>query len=98
VAETVRLLNEAKVPCSPIMTSKDMAEDPQYRARRVHIEWEDEQVGRVKGIGLVPKFSLTPGKVFRGAVGIGHDNRRVYGELLGLADAEIASLERDKVI
>jgi crotonobetainyl-CoA:carnitine CoA-transferase CaiB-like acyl-CoA transferase len=98
VAETVRILNEAKVPCSPIMTSKDMAEDSQYKARQMHIEWEDEQVGRVKGVGIVPKFSLTPGKVFRGAVAIGHDNRRVYGELLGLPDAEIASLERDKVI
>jgi crotonobetainyl-CoA:carnitine CoA-transferase CaiB-like acyl-CoA transferase len=98
VAEAVRTMNEAKVPCSPIMTSKDMAEDPHYKARAMHIEWEDEQVGRVKGIGIAPKFSLTPGKVFRGSVSVGHDNRRVYGELLRLGDQEIESLEQAGII
>jgi crotonobetainyl-CoA:carnitine CoA-transferase CaiB-like acyl-CoA transferase len=98
VAEVVRIMNEAQVPCSPIMSSKDMAEDPHYQARGTHLEWEDELVGRVKGIGIAPKFSLTPGRVVRGSVGIGHDNRRVYGELLGLSDGEIEGLKRDAVI
>jgi crotonobetainyl-CoA:carnitine CoA-transferase CaiB-like acyl-CoA transferase len=98
VAEVVRIMNEAQVPCSPIMTSQDMAEDPHYAARQMHVEWEDEQVGRVKGIGIAPKFSLTPGQIFRGSVGIGHDNRRVYGELLGLTNEEIEHLTAEKVI
>lgn len=97
-AEVVRILNEAQVPCSPIMTAKDLAEDPHYKAREIHVEWEDLQVGKVKGIGVVPKFSATPGKIWRGAPGIGHDNQRVYGELLGLGAAEIESLKRGKVI
>jgi len=96
--EVVRILNEFQVPCSPIMTSKDIAEDPHYRARNMHIEWEDLQVGNVKGIGVVPKFSRTPGKVWRGAPPIGHDNQRIYGELLGLSADEIAALRGDKVI
>jgi len=97
-ADVVRLLNEAQVPCSPIMTAKDIAEDPHYRARQVHVEWEDLQAGPVKGIGIVPKFSETPGKIWRGAPGLGHDNQRVYGELLGLGSAELDSLRREKVI
>ncbi|HLW70382.1 MAG TPA: CoA transferase [Candidatus Binataceae bacterium] len=96
--EVVRILNEHQVPCSPIMTSKDIAEDPHYRARNMHIEWEDLQVGRVRGIGVVPKFSKTPGKVWRGAPPIGHDNQRIYGEMLGLSADELAALRRDKVI
>ncbi|MGH7841391.1 MAG: CaiB/BaiF CoA transferase family protein [Candidatus Binataceae bacterium] len=96
--EVVKLLNEHQVPCSPIMTSRDMAEDPHYRARNMHIEWDDLQVGRVKGIGVVPKFSQTPGKVWRGAPPIGHDNQRIYGELLGLSADELDSLRRDRVI
>ncbi len=84
--------------CTPIMSSKDIAGDPQYQAREMHVEWDDEQVGRVKGIGIVPKFSLTPGKILRGAVGVGHDNARVYGDLLGLAPADLEALKRDKVI
>ena len=98
VADVVRIMNEAQVPCSPIMSSKDIAEDPHYDARAMHLEWEDEQVGRVKGIGIAPKFSLTPGKIFRGSVGIGHDNRCVYGGVLGLTDAEIESLTSEKII
>jgi crotonobetainyl-CoA:carnitine CoA-transferase CaiB-like acyl-CoA transferase len=97
-AEVVRILNEAQVPCSPIMTAKDLAEDPHYKARQMHIEWEDLQAGPVKGIGIVPKFSATPGKVWRGAPGVGHDNQRVYGDLLGLSAAELDSLRREKVI
>jgi L-carnitine CoA-transferase len=64
VAEVVEILgNQAKVPCGPILSSKDIAEDPHYRARGVHVEWEDEQVGPVKGIGVIPKFSKTPGAI-----------------------------------
>jgi crotonobetainyl-CoA:carnitine CoA-transferase CaiB-like acyl-CoA transferase len=96
--EVVRLLNEAQVPCSPIMTAKDTAEDPHYKARQVHVEWDDEQVGRVTGIGVVPTFSRTPGKIWRGSVRVGHDNQRVYGEWLGLSRSELESLARERVI
>jgi crotonobetainyl-CoA:carnitine CoA-transferase CaiB-like acyl-CoA transferase len=96
--EVVKILNEFQVPCAPIMTSADIADDPHYRARNMHVEWDDLQTGHVKGIGVVPKFSKTPGKIWRGAPGIGHDNHRVYGELLGLSSGEIASLAREKVI
>lgn len=97
-AQVERLLNEAKVPCSRIMSSTAIAQNPHYRARQVHVEWEDEQVGRVKGIGIVPKFSATPGRIFRGSVPVGHDNRRVFGDLLGLGPAEIESLQRERII
>jgi crotonobetainyl-CoA:carnitine CoA-transferase CaiB-like acyl-CoA transferase len=98
VAEVVRAMTDGKVPCSPIMSSKDIAEDPQYRARQMHIEWEDEQVGKVRGIGIAPRFSLTPGKVVRGSVPIGHDNERVLCGLLGLSASELEALRKDKVI
>jgi len=97
-AEVVKLLNEAQVPCARIMTSKDAAEDPHYQARRMHIEWDDPQAGRVKGIGVVPKFSRTPGKIWRGSVPVGYDNQRVYGELVGVGSEELQALEPDGVI
>ena len=96
--EVVRILNAAQVPCSSMMTAEDMAHDPHYRARSMHIEWDDLQAGRVKGIGIVPKFSATPGKVWRGAPKLGQDNERVYCDLLGMSNDEIEALRRDKVI
>ncbi len=98
VEEVVRHMNEYNVACNRIMSSKDAAENAQYKARDIHVGWTDEQVGPVKGTGIIPKFSLTPGKVFRGAVGVGHDNQRVFGELLGLRPGELEELRRDKVI
>ncbi len=98
VKEVVDAFANGKVPCAPIMSSKEMAEDPQYRARNMHVEWEDEQVGRVTGIGVAPKFSLTPGKIVRGSVPVGHDNDRVYRQMLGVSADDIEALRRDKVI
>ena len=45
VNEVVTAMRRGNVPCSPIMTSKDIAQDPHYNARGMHVEWEDEQVG-----------------------------------------------------
>jgi crotonobetainyl-CoA:carnitine CoA-transferase CaiB-like acyl-CoA transferase len=98
VKEVEKAFNDAKVACCPIMTSRDMAEDPHYRARGVHIEWEDSQVGTVKGIGPVPKFSLTPGRIWRGSVPVGHDNEIVYGKVAGLSSAEIAVLRENGIV
>ncbi len=97
-AEVVRVLNEAQVPCAKIMNSGDIAEDPHYRARGMHVEWDDEQIGRVRGIGVVPKFSKTPGRIWRGTVAVGHDNQRVYGDWLGKSANEVEALRRDGVI
>jgi crotonobetainyl-CoA:carnitine CoA-transferase CaiB-like acyl-CoA transferase len=95
--EVERIFNEAQVGCCRIMTSKDIAENPQYRARQMHVEWDDPQAGRVKGIGIVPQFSLTPGRVWRGSVRVGHDNVRVYRDLVGLSDGEIDQLRNEGV-
>ncbi len=99
VKEAVAALNDAQVPCSPIMTARDMAEDPHYEARGVHVEWEDLCLGRkVKGTGSVPKFSRTPGEIWRGSVPIGYDNQMVYQDLLGLDSSEISELQEQGVI
>ena len=83
----------------PIMTPKDMAEDPHYEARNVHIEWEDSQVGRkVKGTGIFPKFSDTPGEIWRGAVFTEHDNDLMFSQLLGMSESEITGLAEEGVI
>lgn len=98
VAEVVEQLNAAQVACCPIMNSKDMAEDPHYEARNVHVEWEDNQVGRVKGTGVSPSFSATPGKIWRGSVPVGHDNEQIYTHFAGLSREEVAQLKEKGVL
>ena len=99
VQEVVDTLNAAKIACCTIMTPKDMAEDPQYQMRNVHVEWEDIGLGRkVKGTGITPKFSLTPGKIWRGSVPVGYDNELIYCHFLGLTPAEMTQLGEQGVI
>lgn len=98
VEEVVEQMNAAQVACCPIMNSRDMAEDPHYEARNVHVEWEDNQVGRVKGTGVSPSFSATPGKIWRGSVPVGHDNEQIYTHFAGLSREEVAQLQEKGVI
>lgn len=99
VREVVRILNEAQVGCSAVMTPKDIAEDPHYEAREIHTEWDDLQLGRrIKGIGVVPKFSKTPGKIWRGSAPLGHDNDTVYRHFLGLEGEDLERLRERGII
>ena len=99
VKEIVEIMNTAQVGCSAVMTPKDAAEDPHYQAREIHTEWEDLQLERkIKGIGIVPKFSETPGKIWRGSAPLGHDNDLVYKHYLGLDDTELNRLQEQGTI
>ena len=97
--EVVTIMNDAQIGCSKIMNAQEMAENSHYKARGVHVEWEDHQLGKtVKGVGVVPKFSKTPGKIWRGSVPVGHDNELVYRDLLGLESQALQDLSQRGVI
>ena len=98
VQEVVQAFNAERIPCCPVMSSEDIAHDPHYEARGVHIEWDDVQVGRVKGTGPAPRFSLTPGRIWRGSVPTGYDNDLIYRTVLGLEEAELAGLRQRQVV
>ena len=99
VREVVEIMNAAQVGCSSIMTPKDMAEDPHYQARNVHIEWDDISLGqRVRGVGITPKFSETPGQIWRGSVPMGYDNESVYQHYLGLSATDLEQLKDQGIV
>ena len=99
VDEVVQTLNDSQIGCSRIMDAREMADNPHYKLRDVHVEWEDQQLGKiVKGVGIVPKFSETPGKIWRGSVPVGHDNELVYRDLLGLEAQALYDLSRRGII
>jgi crotonobetainyl-CoA:carnitine CoA-transferase CaiB-like acyl-CoA transferase len=70
-------LNAVKVPSSRVMTMNDIATNPHYKARDMIIEWTDHVGGKVRGVGFAPKFSGTPGRVWRGAPDRGQDTEAV---------------------
>ncbi len=81
-----------------VRTIADLAQDPHYREREMFLEWEDPVAGRVRGAGVAPKFSRTPGGVWRGAPWLGQDNVQVLSGLLGYPPAVIDELRREGVV
>jgi crotonobetainyl-CoA:carnitine CoA-transferase CaiB-like acyl-CoA transferase len=98
-AEVVQMMDEAGVPAGPIYTAREIVADPHFRAREMIVPVPIEDGVEFPMPGLVPALSETPGVVrWPGSLAPGSHNREVYGELLGLDDAQLADLEQRGVI
>jgi crotonobetainyl-CoA:carnitine CoA-transferase CaiB-like acyl-CoA transferase len=96
--ELERIARDEDLAISRVSDIADLARDPHYRERGMFIEWEDPVAGHVKGAGVAPKFSATPGGVWRGAPWLGQDNDRVFGTLLQYPPERIEGLRTQRVI
>ncbi len=92
--DIIEKLSAAGVIAGPINTVAEVVRDPQFQARGMLVEHYDEGAGRaVLGPGVVPVLTDTPGGVrSAGPPRPGQHNDEIYGELLGLGAAEIATL------
>jgi crotonobetainyl-CoA:carnitine CoA-transferase CaiB-like acyl-CoA transferase len=96
--ELERLGREHDVAITRIMNIEDIARDPHYLARGMFLEWDDPVAGHVKGAGVAPRFSQTPGGVWRGAPWLGQDNDRILSEILHYSPDRIRALEREGIV
>jgi formyl-CoA transferase len=98
--DIISTLSEAGVISGPINTVAEVVEDPQLRARGMIADHWDERVERnVKGPGVVPVLSETPGTIRNaGPPRPGQHNDHVYIGLLGKTAAELDALRAEEVI
>jgi len=98
--DIISTLSEAGVISGPINTVAEVVEDPQLRARGMIADHWDERVERnVKGPGIVPVLSETPGTIRNaGPARPGQHNDHVYIGLLGKTAAELDALRAEEVI
>ena len=82
----------------PVYNSADIMEDPHYQERDDIVAIDDPELGNTKMLGLVPKFSDTPGELRHMGPTIGQHNADIYGGWLGLDDDELATLSAEGVI
>ncbi len=82
----------------PVYDAARIVEDPHYRERGDILELDDPELGRTKMVGVVPKFSETPGSVEHAGATLGEHNQFIYGSWLGLTDEQIEDLAGREVI
>jgi len=92
-------LNNAQIGCARVFSTRDQHADEHYGARDMTVPVLDRQSGvPIRVYGVVPKMSLTPGRIWRGAPAVGEDTTDILSSMLGMSDQEIAALYSDGVI
>lgn len=98
VAELEKIGRDNDTAISRVYRIDEIARDPHFRERGMFVEWDDPVAGRVKGAGVAPRFSATPGGVWRGAPWLGQDNETVLGGLLGYSANRLRQLREAGVL
>jgi crotonobetainyl-CoA:carnitine CoA-transferase CaiB-like acyl-CoA transferase len=97
--EVETALNQAQIGCSRVFSTPDQYADAHYQAREMTVPVLDRQSGvPIRVYGVVPKMSLTPGRIWRGAPSIGEDTTEILSKLLGLTEPDIAGLYDEKIV
>ncbi len=97
-AEVMALLEEKEVPNCLVYSVEDMFADPQYQARENIISVEDPVDGEIKMCSVVPRLSMTPGRVEWTGPELGAHNDEVYRDLLGYSEEELAQMKADGIL
>jgi crotonobetainyl-CoA:carnitine CoA-transferase CaiB-like acyl-CoA transferase len=98
VEEVFAILKKFGVPCSPLPTFDQVANDPHLLSRDMIVEVDQPVSGKVKLIGSVYKMSKTPGDRKKSVADVGEHNEEIYGGLLGIDAQEMQMLKKESVI
>jgi len=87
-----------KVPCSPVREIAEVINDPHMHARGA-LEWIDHpKFGRIVVQRSPMRYAGAPTLPLRPSAELGQDNGEVFGDWLGLSEADIEDLTAAKVI
>jgi formyl-CoA transferase len=85
--EVMDILNPANVPCGPILSMKEIAEEPSLRATGTVVEVDHPTRGRYLTVGNPIKLSDSPADV-RPSPLLGEHNEEILRDVLGLSAEE----------
>src|SRR5256885_931836 len=89
--ELMAILNPLDVPCGPIMSTQDLANDEHVHGRDMWVELDHPQRGKWWNVGMPIKLSASPA-VIRRSPTLGEHTDEVLKEVLGYDQARINSL------
>ena len=94
--EAMEILNQYDIPCGPILSMKEIADDPALRASGTIVEVDHPTRGRYTTVGMPIKMSDSPVEVTRSPL-LGEHTDEVLREL-GYGAEDVALLRTEKVI
>ncbi len=95
--EWLQILEQASVPCGPVLSLDQVYQHPQVHARQMDIEIEHPVAGHVHAIGFPVKYSETPGKIYRPAPVLGQHTFQIL-ESLGVNREQCSEYEAAGVV
>ena len=90
--ELMEILNPLDVPCGPIMSTNDLANDEHIRGREMWVELDHPQRGKWWNVGMPIKLSASPAKIERSPT-LGEHTTEVLKEVLGYSEEQIVKLK-----
>ncbi|MBF8177523.1 MAG: formyl-CoA transferase [Burkholderiaceae bacterium] len=94
--EAMDILNKFDIPCGPILSMKEIAEEPSLRETGTIVEVDHPVRGKYLTVGNPIKLSDSPTDVTRSPL-LGEHTEEVLGQL-GYSAEDIAALRAEKVI
>ena len=95
--EIMDILNPLNVPCGPILSMKELAEEPALRATGTVVEVDHPERGKYLTVGNPIKLSDSPSDVRRAPL-LGEHTEEVLRTDLGLGEEEIEEARRQGTI
>jgi crotonobetainyl-CoA:carnitine CoA-transferase CaiB-like acyl-CoA transferase len=98
LAQVMEELVPAGGVVGPVYNSAQIVDDPHYQDRGDILEVDDPELGHTRMLGVVPKFSNTPGSVEHAGPRLGEHNQQVYSSWLGYTHEQIDALAEKGII
>jgi crotonobetainyl-CoA:carnitine CoA-transferase CaiB-like acyl-CoA transferase len=80
-AEWLARLEDADVPCAPVLTRSEVIEHPQVIANEILWESEHHLAGKLRQARPAARFSATPTSLHRGGPGLGEHTEETLAEI-----------------
>jgi formyl-CoA transferase len=91
--ELMAILNPLDVPCGPIMSTEDLANDEHVRGRDMWVELDHPQRGKWWNVGMPIKLSASPAVIKRSPT-LGEHTDEVLRDVLGYDDSKVGALRQ----